>query len=200
MTLHSHSPYPNSKKILLNLSLDYIQNLIPNHNFLHDPSHYYFYLILFFNGWIVFIYDLYLFIYLFGHAEQHVGSQFPHQGTNPSPPNWKHGVIITGPPGKILPNITVIASIWFPCFHPCSFCNLFSIEQREELFQTCPDQVIGLLKFLQGFSSHPRPTQSGLSVFLMASLISPLFTSIKSQFLFCYFLSVISGTSNQEPL
>ena len=64
MTLHSHSPYPNSKNILLNLSLDYIQNLTPNHNFLHGPSHYHFYLILFFNGWIVFIYDVYLFIYL----------------------------------------------------------------------------------------------------------------------------------------
>ena len=35
-----------------------------------------------------------------GHSAQHVGSQFPKQGLNPGPLQWKHGVLIAGPPGK----------------------------------------------------------------------------------------------------
>ena len=30
----------------------------------------------------------------------HVGSQFPHQGSNPHPLQWKHGVLTTEPPEK----------------------------------------------------------------------------------------------------
>ena len=30
----------------------------------------------------------------------HVGSEFSDQGLNPSPLQWKRGVLITGPPGK----------------------------------------------------------------------------------------------------
>ena len=35
-----------------------------------------------------------------GHAEHPVGSQFPDQGSNPGPLQWKHGVLTTGPPGN----------------------------------------------------------------------------------------------------
>ena len=31
---------------------------------------------------------------------QHVGSQFPNQGSNPCPLHWVLGVLTTGPPGK----------------------------------------------------------------------------------------------------
>ena len=40
------------------------------------------------------------FFFFFGHAAQHLGSQFPSQGSSSSPPHWKHGVLITGPPGE----------------------------------------------------------------------------------------------------
>ena len=33
-------------------------------------------------------------------AVQHVGSQFPNQGSNLCPLQWKRGVLTTGPPGK----------------------------------------------------------------------------------------------------
>ena len=31
---------------------------------------------------------------------QHSGSQFPNQGSNPRPLQWKHGILTTGPPRK----------------------------------------------------------------------------------------------------
>ena len=34
------------------------------------------------------------------HTIRHVGSQFPDQGSNPCPLQWKGGVLTTGPPGK----------------------------------------------------------------------------------------------------
>ena len=36
----------------------------------------------------------------FGHNSQHVGFQFPNQGWNPCPLQWKPGVITTGLPWK----------------------------------------------------------------------------------------------------
>ena len=36
---------------------------------------------------------------------QHVGSQFPDQGSNLRPLQWKHGVLTTGPPGKSLEEV-----------------------------------------------------------------------------------------------
>ena len=36
----------------------------------------------------------------FGHAVRHVGSQFPHQGSNLQPLHWKRRVLTTGPPGR----------------------------------------------------------------------------------------------------
>ena len=50
------------------------------------------------------VFSVFLFHFFFfsplGHSAQHVGSQFPKQGLNPGPLQWKHGVLITGPPGK----------------------------------------------------------------------------------------------------
>ena len=43
------------------------------------------------------------FFFLFGHAVWHVGSEFPDQGSNPCPLQWKHGVPTTGLPGKSVP-------------------------------------------------------------------------------------------------
>ena len=38
----------------------------------------------------------------FGCAMRYAGSQFPVQGSNPRPLQWKHRVLTTGPPGKSL--------------------------------------------------------------------------------------------------
>ena len=35
-----------------------------------------------------------------GYTAEHVGSEFPNQGSNPRPLRWKHGVLTTGSPGK----------------------------------------------------------------------------------------------------
>ena len=40
--------------------------------------------------------------FLFGHTVQHAVLQFPHQGWNPCPLQWKHGVLTPGLPGKSL--------------------------------------------------------------------------------------------------
>ena len=37
---------------------------------------------------------------IFGHTAWHVESQFPDQGSNPHPLQWKCEVLTTGPPGK----------------------------------------------------------------------------------------------------
>ena len=42
------------------------------------------------------------FFLILGHTAQHVGSQFPNQGSNPCSLQWKRGVLTTGPPGKSL--------------------------------------------------------------------------------------------------
>ena len=34
-----------------------------------------------------------------GYTEHFAGSQFPNQGLNPHPQQWKYGVLTTGPPG-----------------------------------------------------------------------------------------------------
>ena len=38
--------------------------------------------------------------FIFGCTTEHVGSLSPHQGSNPGPLHWEHGVLATGPPGK----------------------------------------------------------------------------------------------------
>ena len=38
--------------------------------------------------------------FFFGCTAQHVGSQFPDQGSNPCPLQWKCGVLTTGLPGN----------------------------------------------------------------------------------------------------
>ena len=43
---------------------------------------------------------LFFFFFFFGCAAPHVGSQFPNQGSNPHPLQWKRRVPTTGPPGK----------------------------------------------------------------------------------------------------
>ena len=54
----------------------------------------------------------------FGGGGWHAGSQFPHQGSNPCPLQWKRRVLTTGPPGKsqkygnILINITAEHQPW----------------------------------------------------------------------------------------
>ena len=43
-----------------------------------------------------------LFLFCFDHAAWLAGSQFPDQGSNLGPLQWKRGVLITGPPGNSL--------------------------------------------------------------------------------------------------
>ena len=43
---------------------------------------------------------LHFIIIIVGGAVQHVGSQFPSQGSNLCPLQWKRGVLTTGPPRK----------------------------------------------------------------------------------------------------
>ena len=38
----------------------------------------------------------------FGRTSRHVGSQFPDQGSNPCPLQWKFPVLTNGPAGKSL--------------------------------------------------------------------------------------------------
>ena len=52
------------------------------------------------KGYMASLCIIYLFIYLFGHTTWHAGSQFPDQGSNPRPLQWKRGVLTTGLPGK----------------------------------------------------------------------------------------------------
>ena len=42
----------------------------------------------------------FLFFFFSGRAMRHEGSEFPHQGLNPGPLLWEHGVLTTGPPGQ----------------------------------------------------------------------------------------------------
>ena len=57
---------------------------------------------------------LFCFIFFFWlHCTAHVGSQFPNQGSNPHPLQWKHRVLTAGPPGKS------------PCQHLFFFFNIF---------------------------------------------------------------------------
>ena len=45
---------------------------------------------------------VHLFIYDFQCCSiQHMGSAFPDQKSNLHPSNWKHGILTTGPPGKL---------------------------------------------------------------------------------------------------
>ena len=48
----------------------------------------------------VFCFVLFLFGWFFGRAMRHAGSYFPDHGSNPCPPQWRHRVLTTGPPGK----------------------------------------------------------------------------------------------------
>ena len=43
---------------------------------------------------------LFFFFFFFGHAIYQVGTEFINQRRNSYPLQWKHGVLITGPPGK----------------------------------------------------------------------------------------------------
>ena len=54
-----------------------------------------------------------LFILFFGRAARHVGSQFPDQGLNPRPLQWKRRVLTTGPPGKSLIQLYIYISVPF---------------------------------------------------------------------------------------
>ena len=47
------------------------------------------------------------YFFFFGHAMQHMGSQFPDQGSNPCLLQWKLRVLTNGPPGKS-PEIRII--------------------------------------------------------------------------------------------
>ena len=56
-----------------------------------------------------FFFFLHLF---FGHSIWHVGAKFPDQGSNPCPPQWKCGVVLTtGPPGKFLRQFLKVTSL-----------------------------------------------------------------------------------------
>lgn len=51
----------------------------------------------------------------FGHAAQHVGSQFPEQGSNVHPLHWERWVSTKEPPGKSLLTILMSASLTWGC-------------------------------------------------------------------------------------
>ena len=57
--------------------------------------------------------------FFFGQAAWHAGSQFPYQGSNPRPLQWKHRVLTTGPPGKsqgkLQMNLLICANIEYSC-------------------------------------------------------------------------------------
>ena len=74
------------------------QRLTPGGDFL---SFFFFFLIeLLFWGCFIFYTDPTFFCCFFGHTIQHVGTQFPHQGSKLCPLQCKHRVPTTGPPRK----------------------------------------------------------------------------------------------------
>ena len=60
----------------------------------------------------------------FDHTMWHVGSQFPNQGSNPSPLHWKCRVLTTRPPGKSRTDL-------LECF---KFCHLWISEDAHWAF------------------------------------------------------------------
>ena len=67
-------------------------------------------------GSLVIVY-VFFFFFFFGYATRHAGSQFPDQGSNPRPLQWKRGVLTTGLPGKSLQSMSC---------HECSFYSSLS--------------------------------------------------------------------------
>lgn len=64
---------------------------------------------------LFFFFQFYLLIYIW---PQHVDFYFPDQGSNPWALQWKHGVLITGQPGKSLhldfDLVTLTLDLWLP--------------------------------------------------------------------------------------
>ena len=69
--------------------------------------------------------------FIFGCAAQHVGSQFPDQGWNPRPLQWKRGVLTTGPPRRsqeklvllLFLNLFIFIYLWL-CWVFIAVCGL----------------------------------------------------------------------------
>ena len=57
-------------------------------------------------GWAWFFLSSFFKKNFFGRTSQHVGSQFPDQGSNPHCLHWKRRVLTTGPPGKSLSSVS----------------------------------------------------------------------------------------------
>ena len=65
-----------------------------------------------FPAWVcLFKKIIYLFKFIFGHTARHAGSQFPDQGSNLCPLQWKRRVLTTGPPGKS-PGVCLLSVHW----------------------------------------------------------------------------------------
>ena len=64
--------------------------------------------------------------YFFFLTMLHVGSQFPNQGLNPCPLQWKHGVLITGPLGKS--NNSYYFCEWKQSTNDSCYCEWKNIE------------------------------------------------------------------------
>ena len=93
---------------------------------------------------------LFLLFLLFGHTVQHVGSQFPDQGSNLHPLHWKHGILISGPPGKSLP---CPPSSCTGCASDVYSSSFYTLWQLSSLFPSSlyPPQSIFSLWF---YSNH----------------------------------------------
>ena len=77
------------------------------------------------------------------HAERHIESQFPGQGSNTQPLYWKHGILMTGPPGKSM-NLLLRRS--FGCFsHTASRSHWCRCASSWAAYHTNPSSV--LLRF-----------------------------------------------------
>ena len=75
---------------------------------------------------IVYMYCVFLFFCFFCRVVQHARSQFPDQGSNLFPLQWKHRVLITELPGKSLYHIFFIHSSvdgHLGCFHVLGIVN-----------------------------------------------------------------------------
>ena len=72
-----------------------------------------------FGSLIFFILFIYFFFF-WPHCEA-CEILIPNQGSNPHPPQWKHRVLITGPPGKSLIFLTVMGCIFLLLYLPGNF-------------------------------------------------------------------------------
>ena len=99
------------------------------------------------------------FFFFFGCASRHAGSQFPDQGSNLCPLQWKHRVLTTGLPGN--------SRTHFQKFVKCFFCGI-------------PFEPLAVYLFLTTY----RNSLYSLYIYCMTNILFQFVACILNSFLF----------------